>query len=181
MIETKKYILFLLLFIFGISIGFFSGQFFNKDSSEIAALKEENAGLSSQIEKLKGESTPAPEMRYLFGKVIDVKGSSLVMETNSTQKKYFEGIPATITVLAGSSTKITRFEQKTTQEFQSDTERYNALVKNSPEPVNFPPPGSFKEVPVSMNEIAAGNYVVVDAGKDVKGLSEFTALKIMVQ
>ena len=161
--ESKKYVL---IFIFGLVIGFFAGHFLVKENStEIASV----GGVSSAL-----------ELRYVSGKVIDVKTGSFVMEIDQIGKNP-DGIPATRTVILNHDTQFVRFRQKTTQELQEDTDKYGEFAKSADGEVNFPPPGSFKEVPISMDEITAGSYIVVDAGQDIMETSEFIALKIMVQ
>lgn len=185
-----------LFFIVGLTVGYFAGNTLDKSASsgtaalqemnagltnENSKLKSENAMLQSQIDKAKSQFSTVKEMRFVPGKVTSIKEGSLVIELDKSLKNPFEDIPMTRTVLINSSTQIVKFEQKTQQEIQEDILKYNEFIKTVNNSQNYPPPSNFKESKISLNSIIAGSLVVVDAGKDVKNLSEFAGLKITLQ
>jgi len=182
--DTKKvYLLILLFFAFGMILGYFAGKpSVEVDSAKIEGLQKENARISAQISSLKERFPPSPAMRVVLGKVIKVEADSLTISMQQILINPFEDIPKTRKVLINSDTKVVALQKATQQEFLSEIEKYKESVAQNLASNDFiPPPVPFKEVPINLNDISLGKNVVIEAGKDVKTLPEFTAARIILE
>ena len=183
--NSRTFVSILLLIIISGGIGYIYGKSSNNNSLEITSLKNENAKLSSQIEKAKAAFPPAPEMRFILGKVTAIGTNSLAIEVNQSQISgaqvgIFEDFPKTRNVLINSDTKIIKYGQKTKEELQNEIEMSKKQTANT-NVSNEIIPSPYKEIAITLSQIPAGSTVIVDGGKDVKELSEFTAVKITLQ
>src|SRR3989338_92426 len=121
-------------------------------------------------------------MKALLGKVIKVEAGSITISLEQTPANNFEDIPKTRKALINYSTKAFALQKRTHEEFLSEIEKYKESAAQNFMPNDFiPPPVPFKEVPINFNDIPVGSTVVIEAGKDVKTLAEFTASKITLQ
>ena len=161
----------MILLIIAAAIGYVAGLSSTDNSQEASSLEEEAAVEETAV--LENED------RFFVGNIADVLPNGMIVELEGVQKNPKDS-NVRKTALIGPETRVIRFDEKTDEEVQADIKRFEEFKKSGVAP-NSEPPGRFKEVSIGLNDLKVGDTVVVDAGKDFKQLSEFTALSITLQ
>ena len=172
----------------GAVIGFYGSSFKTGVSS---SFKEENEKLKSQIEAAKKFFPPSPpEIRSLSGTVKEIKDGAVTIEVNFFGNP-FEDLPKMREVTVGERTIIVKNEQKSPDVFRKEMDAYQAaLAKLSPAGTgpagipakNYPiPPAPFIEKKLELAALKAGDQISVEAGENIKTMTRFEAIRIVVQ
>ena len=140
---------------------------------------------SAQLDKAKKAFPSTPTMMSLSGTVKSISGDTIALQT-SPSANPFENLPAVREVRVTSATKIIKNVPKDPTAFQKEMADYQAAFQKSmgAKPAaltNLPiPPQSFNETALQISDLKAGDMIAVDAGKDVKTVTSFDAVKITV-
>lgn len=137
------------------------------------------AGYDAARKKLaeSGLFPPVPtELRSLAGTIVEIKDSTLTLSVDLRSPNPLEEIeaPKERRVTVTKSTKISRRVAKTPEELR---EEFAARDPGTP----TPPPSPFKLVELKLEEIKAGDAVVVAAAKNILSETSFEATEITVE
>jgi len=172
-------------------IGFFLGFSFNGNNQST----EPNEELLRQLEKAKAFFPTISEMYSVFGTVKEIKGNTITIETIESPNP-FEDIPLIREIIVTQNTEIIKQENKDPEQYQKEFDEYlikvdeqieilplDPLLPPDPSIPQEPliPPDPFEEKTIGINDIKINDQISVDAGKNIKTLKSFEAVKIMVQ
>lgn len=122
---------------------------------------------------------PAPtQATFLNGTIKSVGASSLVVEVTMTSPNPLEvsTASATRTVNVSKDTKITKHEQKSPEEVKKEFDDFQKGLAAGGPPLD--PPQSFKQVPIELGDLKAGDFVMMNADHDILKEASFAATGI---
>src|SRR3989344_6237903 len=98
--NTKVIFVFLII---GIFLGALVGSYIKKDNSSlVASLQSENAGLKSQLENIKSKFPPSKEMSFMPGRVMKVEADSIIINSSLSMENPLEDLPKIRTLVVNS-------------------------------------------------------------------------------
>ncbi len=122
------------------------------------------------------------DVRSISGKVTNVNGNTVTIKTEGFGNP-FEKVPTTRNVLVTDTTSITKNEQIDPIELQKEITAYqnsiSANVKNTSTPP-LQPPAMYKQTVLNVGDIKVGDVITVTAGENIKMLTDFNAVSIVV-
>jgi len=163
--------------VIGLAIGFVLGFSLNKQSSE------PNEELLMQLEEAKKFFPTIPDMFSVSGIVKEIKGDTITLDTFQSPNP-FEDIPLSREIIVTQATEIIKQENKDPEDYQKEFEVFNEKIAEqtgslTPEPLI--PPNPFVEKSIDISEIKVNDQITVDAGKNIKTLKSFEAVRIVIQ
>lgn len=175
-----------LAFVLGFGLGYWLGA-----SGEDSKLQSQIGELQSQIEKAKQFFPSTPDLFSISGTVKEVKSDSVVIEAFPSSNP-FEELPLMREVVVTEETVIVKQEPKDPKVFQAEQEEYQEALQEAqqavggpgapPAAANLPPPPNFfEEVELAIEDLAVGDQVSVEAGRNIKTETRFEAVRIVLQ
>lgn len=151
---------------------------------------------SGILNKAKAAFPSQPTMPFVSGTVQSISGNVITIKSN-TAMNPFENLPEIRKVTVTSTTKIVKNSPKDPAVFQQEMADYQKSMQraipsktSTSSPVAAPsvvtpptlttPPTPMNETVLKISDLKAGDMIMVDAGKDVKTLVSFDAVKISV-
>jgi len=148
-----------------------------------------NYQYSGILAKARAAFPSTPTMQSVTGTVQSVSGNLITMKTQSFNP--FENLPEIRKVTVTSTTKIVKTAPKDPKVLQAEMDAYQkSIQKTIPPKAGTPvpaaassmatPPTPMIETVLKVSDLKAGDMIMVDAGKDVKTVASFDAVKITV-
>lgn len=181
--ETKKILIPIVALLVGLALGFAFGYPAGQQQAKQLAEAE-----LQQLREIVEEFWPVePEMFSVGGQILEVKASSLLVETLSVHP--LEELPTVREILAADDTVIVKRTEKDPEIYEREMEEYMRLEEKimsqaeaGIEPEDWPEfPEYYLETEISLNQIEPGNRIRAEAGQDIKWAENFTAAKITVE
>jgi hypothetical protein len=175
----KSMVMVVLIFIIGLSLGYFAGSFANKKGDITIEKSNVDKKLLEQIERAKSFFPVIDEMFSVTGTITGI-GNNIINIDTFQSPNPFEDIPTKREIKISSSTKLIRQEQKDPQEFQKEMEKYQKILQENPN--DLPKlPQYFDEVNIRITDLKAGDVITVTSETDIKTQASFNAEKVISQ
>jgi len=160
--------LFLIAAIF-LVIGFLGGNFYGS----LKTKKLFEAKIKKAIEKLpdNGPLSKTPlELKAINGSIKEIKGDVLILKVPESSNP-FEEWPLEREIIVNKDTKILKRVMKDFYEYEKER-------KNLKEEEPVPPP--YKEEEIKLEELKVGDYLLIEAEKNIKFEKKIIPIKIVV-
>ena len=133
------------------------------------------------IENNLGSVAKTPEdFRTVSGTVSAVSGSGFTLHVQSLDP-FADPALASRTVLVDSSTTVIKLVPKDSKTLQSEMDAFVKATQAGGGVSKIIPPTPVTDSPVSVSDIAVGDFVTVIAAENISSLREFSAIQVRVQ
>ena len=188
----RKYLTQIIPALFFLTILFSNPALMAEEKSQDKAVVEHEDGsvtLSAEVyQRLKNYFPPMPsEVRSVYGQIKTVNKDTLTVKADPSPNP-FEPNPEKYTVAITKETKIIVNKPKEYSVYQKEMEAFNQKLAEQGKTegaapaaaaLNYPQP--MTEEAIDLKGLKEGDRVTVEAAENIKGLTEFDALRVVVQ
>ena len=176
----KKQLVLLILFIAGLSIGYFAGHSLNKKSINIASFNEGwGAARQRLIETGMIQPGDGDIVKTLMGVVEKKTDNRVEIKINAIDPLSFPSLDKRV-VIIDDNTKIYKIVKKSKDEILLENDVYKSKVSDNNGGQEMPPL-EYKTIEISRDDISVNQVLVVSSNNNIKELESFSAIKIVVQ
>ena len=128
----------------------------------------------------KSFGTSSADARTISGTVSAVSGTGFTMHVQSMDP-FADPALADRMITVGSSTAVVRLVPKDPKLFQSEMDAFTKATQAGGDVSKITPPVPLSGSPISLSDIAVGNFVTITAAENISSLKEFSAAQVQVQ
>jgi len=182
----KKKTLYILVAIVIFIFGYCAGYSVGKIASPVSSLKIAD-WQKKFVDELRENGiilSMPEEVNSVRGVVKQINNNLIVVQAELIPGDPLrEFIPETVKVKITPETKIVKIVEKEPDILQKEQEEFDKLLATYGDnpPADLLPPEPFEEIEVNLSVLKEGDQIIALADKNIKGLSEFEAVKIQIE
>lgn len=135
----------------------------------------------TKIEEIFPSEIEPEEIFSIWGEIQEVKENGLIVKAIFRSANPFEEEKTELkTVNFAENTLIVKQVEKSPQEMTTEEKAFEKAIRENPDS-NIFPPEFFNEVSISFSDLKIGNNIGVESEENIKGKTEFTANKIILE